>query len=152
MLHPFWQCVIAQFMTRRRATRRRALTAARAAFGAILGGGAPIAANQIVHVEVNRAAPLSTPIAVALVVACLLFSGPTVYAWARDAFGSPVKAFGYTLLAEGVLTFARTPWLTLGALAVLVTINATATAMRLATPPVRRSAPVRRRRAPVSPA
>jgi hypothetical protein len=66
-----------------------------------------------------------------LVVGGLLFSALTVCQWAREAFGSPWKALGFTVLLEGILTFAHTPWLSVASVCYLVAINATATGVRL---------------------
>jgi hypothetical protein len=62
----------------------------------------------------------------------LLFSSLTVFRWAKLAFASPVKALGYVVCLEVVMTFATTSWLILGALTTLVTINGIATGAQLA--------------------
>src|SRR5262249_1506676 len=38
----------------------------------------------------------------------LVFSGLTVFRWSQLAFGSPVKALGFVVLAGGVMTFCST--------------------------------------------
>jgi len=99
--------------------------------GGLLGGGVPCASFQLAHHEVDWSRPLWTQVSVWLVGGGLLFSALTVYQWGKLAFASPWKALGFTLLLEGVLTCAATPWLTWGALCYLAAINATATGVRL---------------------
>jgi len=99
--------------------------------GALLGGGVPVATYTLAHHEIDTTAPLYAQLGAWLVVGGLLFSALTVYQWARLAFGSGAKALGFAVLLEGVLTFAHTPWLGVGALVYLVAINATATGVRL---------------------
>jgi hypothetical protein len=62
----------------------------------------------------------------------LVFSALTVFRWGRLAFGSPVKALGFVVLAEGVMTFCSTAWLSVVALGYLVLINAIATGCTIA--------------------
>lgn len=50
-----------------------------------------------------------------------------MFQWGRLAFGSPVKALGFVVLAEGVMTFCSTAWRSVVALGYLVLINAIAT-------------------------
>lgn len=99
--------------------------------GGFLGGGVPIAAWQLAHGEIDPGRSLFTQIAAWLVLGGLLFSAATVLEWGRAAFGSGVKALGFTLLLEGVLTCAHTPWLSVAGLVYLVAINAVATGVRL---------------------
>jgi hypothetical protein len=100
---------------------------AAAYLGAALGGGVPVATFQLAHHELSRGY-----IVWALVAGGLLFSAMTVTRWASAAFGSPVKAVGFTVLLEGVLLYSNTAWLSWAALAYLCFINATATGVRLA--------------------
>jgi hypothetical protein len=100
---------------------------AAAYLGAALGGGVPAATYQLAHHELARG-----PVVWALVAGGLLFSALTVVRWATSAFGSPVKAFGFTVLLEGVLLYSSTTWLSIAALLYLVFINAVATGVRLA--------------------
>jgi hypothetical protein len=102
------------------------------ALGAVLGGGVPVATYVLAHREVVGSAPLYAQLPAWLVLGGLLFSALTVYGWAREAFGSGAKALGFAALLEGVLTCSATPWLSAGALAYLVAINAVATGVRLA--------------------
>ena len=101
------------------------------ALGALLGGGVPVATYVLSHHEVTQADPLYAQLPAWLVLGGLLFSALTVYQWGRMAFGSGAKALGFAVLLEGVLTCSATPWLSAGALAYLVIINATATGVRL---------------------
>lgn len=99
--------------------------------GALLGGGVPLATFQLVHHEIAWEMALYLQMPARLVLGGLLFSALTVYQWARSAFGSVWKAFGFTILLEGILTFSHTGWLSLGALVYLIAINATATRVKL---------------------
>lgn len=97
------------------------------AAGAVLGGASSVALYTELHPLPNL---FSIPAAIALGMA--LFSAPNVYSWTREAFRSPLKAFGWTLGAELVAGFSAHTWLSWGALALLVTINAVATGCNLA--------------------
>jgi hypothetical protein len=119
--HPI--AVVAQV---REAFRPRARLAA--LLGALLGGFVPLATYTLAHDEL--ASLLS--VQAVIVAGGLLFSARTVVAWARLAFASPAKAIGFTVLLEGVMTLAHTPWLALAALAYLIGINAIATGTTLA--------------------
>ena len=55
-----------------------------------------------------------------------------MFRWGRLAFGSSVKSLGFVVLAEGVMTFCSTAWLSLVALGYLVLINAIATGCTIA--------------------
>lgn len=100
--------------------------------GGILGGGVPVATYVLSHREVVvGATPLYAQLPAWLVLGGLLFSALTVYQWGRAAFGSAAKAAGFAVLLEGVLTCSSTGWLSVGALAYLVAINAAATGVRL---------------------
>jgi uncharacterized membrane protein HdeD (DUF308 family) len=99
-----------------------------ASLGALLGAGVPVASFQLAHHEVAELVSLPA----LLVLGGLAFSSLTVYAWARNAFGSGLKALGYVVMVEGVMTTSHTPWLSAAALVLLVGINAVATGARLA--------------------
>jgi len=103
-----------------------------ASLGGLLGGGVPVASWQLAHFEVDATQPLWAQLGAWLVLGGLLFSAVTVFTWSRQAFRSTAKALGYTVLLEGVLTTAKTPWLSVAALMVLVAINAVATGCNLA--------------------
>jgi hypothetical protein len=100
--------------------------------GAILGGVAPLISYVVAHYELNTDSPLYTQPGTLLVLGCLLFSASTVYAWGKLAFKSGPKALGYVVLTEGALIIARTHWLGLVALALLIGINSVATGCTLA--------------------
>lgn len=100
--------------------------------GGILGGGVPVASYVLAHCEIDSSAPLYGQLAAWLVLGALFFSATSVFGWARQAFqGSGCKALGFTVLLEGVLVAAHTPWLSVAALAYLVGINAIATGCSL---------------------
>lgn len=103
-----------------------------ASLGAIGGGFFPVASYVLVHDEVGEGATWRRVVAGLLVLGGLLFSAPKVLSWMRMALGSTVEAIGAVVLLEGILVAARTQWLGYAALGLLVTINATATACRLA--------------------
>jgi hypothetical protein len=104
------------------------------AFGALLGGGVPVGVYRMAHFEL---ATLPTwwdlrALKAIIVLGGLLFSATTVWKWGRLAFRSPVKATGFVLILEGVMTFSSDAVLSLGALGYLVVINAVATACTIA--------------------
>jgi hypothetical protein len=99
-----------------------------AAIGALLGALVPSATFVVGHYEL---ATWTEPKAL-IVLGGLLFSALTVFRWGRLAFGSPAKALGFVVLAEGVMTFCSTEWLSLVALGYLVLINAIATGCAIA--------------------
>lgn len=104
--------------------------------GAALGGLVPSAAYSLAHFGLDSSLPLSSqPITVAMIGGALVFSAKTVYQWAETAFnGDWLKALGFVVLVEGVMTFAPPQlfWLSCIALAYLVAINAVATGCALA--------------------
>lgn len=79
----------------------------------------PVASWQLAHAEVQQ-----QPMLWGLVGAALLFSLPSVSAWAKTWTGNGYKAVGFAVLLEGCMTFAHTPWLTYGGLGILAVINA----------------------------
>jgi len=79
----------------------------------------PIASYVLAHVEA-----VERPYLWALVAAALAYSAPTVAAWATRWTRSPVKAWGFTVLLEGVLVGSHLPLLNASALAILVAVNA----------------------------
>jgi hypothetical protein len=99
-----------------------------AVIGALLGALVPSATFMVGHYEL---ASWTEPKAL-IVLGGLVFSALTVFRWGRLAFGSPVKAFGFVVLAEGVMTFCSTAWLSVVALGYLVLINAIATGCTIA--------------------
>jgi hypothetical protein len=105
--------------------------------GMLLGALAPISTFWIGHHEftmkpADSAAVLHNVAAVLIVAGGLAFSAKSVFDWAKIAFRHPVKALGFVMMAEGVMTFSNTPWLTYAALAYLVAINGIANGCNLA--------------------
>lgn len=94
--------------------------------GCLIGGFIPTASYTLVHHEAEQ-----SPWMWVLVVAALGYSALTVFDWARIAFKHPVKAIGFVVLIEGVMTFSHTTWLSMAALVMLVGINGAATACNL---------------------
>jgi hypothetical protein len=86
---------------------------------AIASGFLPIASFVIAHHEAS-----TQPMLWILVAAALAFSAPSVASWANKWCGNLYKAWGFTVLLEGVLVFAHHEALSLGGLAMLVMINA----------------------------
>jgi hypothetical protein len=99
-----------------------------ALIGALLGALVPSATFMVGHYELTS---WTEPKAL-IVLGGLVFSALTVFRWGRLAFGSSVKALGFVILAEGVMTFCSTAWLSLVALGYLVLINAIATGCTIA--------------------
>lgn len=95
--------------------------------GSILGGFVPLATYTLAHTEVST---VLDPRA-AIVAGGLLYSGLTVYRWGKLAFADMAKAIGFVVLTEGVMILGRTQWLGLTALAILIGVNAVATAVTL---------------------
>jgi len=98
--------------------------------GALIGALVPIATYTVGHAELGEAGWASLP--GAIVAGGLLFSAITVYKWGRRAFGGAVKAVGFVVLSEGVMSFSHTPWLSILVLGFLVAINAIANGANLA--------------------
>jgi hypothetical protein len=99
-----------------------------AVIGALLGALVPSATFVVGHYELTS---WTEPKAL-IVLGGLVFSALTVFRWGRLAFGSAVKALGFVVLAEGVMTFCSTAWLSVLALGYLVLINAIATGCTIA--------------------
>lgn len=105
-----------------------------AVLGAAFGAWIPLACYHVAHNELAAAgAAWRTTVLVVLVAGALLYSAQTVWEWARLAFDSRAKALGFTVLTEGVMTFAMTEWLSLIALGYLMFINAVASGVTIAT-------------------
>ena len=94
--------------------------------GLVIGGFVPMASYTLVHFEVAN-----NPLLWILVVGALLYSGITVFKWALAAFGNQVKAAGFVVLLEGILTFSHIHALSLSALGILIFINAVSSACAL---------------------
>lgn len=96
--------------------------------GSVLGGAIPVSTYVIIHHPLGVTA---YPMLWLLVAGGLLYSAPTVFSWATAAFGSKLKAVGFTLLMEGILTFVHIKELTYLSLGVLVFINVVSAACSL---------------------
>jgi hypothetical protein len=88
-------------------------------FAAIGASFLPVASYMIAHIEVEQ-----TPYMWILVIAALTFSAPMLIQWAQKWCGHVAKAIGFTVLLEGVMVFSALPELRMGALVILVAINA----------------------------
>lgn len=82
---------------------------------AVAAGFLPIASYCMAHMEVS-----DRPLMWALVAAGLAFSAPTLSEWAERWCRGKYKAWGFTVLLEGVMIFSVNDYL---ALAILVSIN-----------------------------
>ena len=89
------------------------------AMASVASGFLPIASFVLAHFESK-----TNPLLWVLVAAALLFSAPTLAAWATKWSGNQYKAWGFTILLEGVMVFSGTPALSYAGLAILVVINA----------------------------
>ena len=85
----------------------------------IAAGFLPIASFVMAHYESAQ-----TPYLWILVAAALMFSAPTLADWAYKWAGNKYKAWGFTVLLEGVMVASNTEWLSFGGLIILVAINA----------------------------
>jgi len=95
--------------------------------GFILGGFVPLAGYTIAHTEVSV-----DPHLWVLVGGSLSYSAWTVIKWGMIAFQNTFKAIGFTILAEGTMTFSHTEWLSVAGLVLLIVINGVATGTNLA--------------------
>ena len=98
--------------------------------GALIGALVPIATYTVGHAELDAAGWVSLP--GAIVIGGCGFSAITVYKWGRRAFDSALKAVGFVILSEGVMSFSHVAWLSLVVLGFLVAINAVANGANLA--------------------
>jgi hypothetical protein len=89
------------------------------ALAAIGAGFLPIASYVVAHIEA-----LERPAMWGLVIAALLYSAPTLAEWSQSWCGSRIKAWGFTILLEGVMVASTVTALSLAGLAMLVIINA----------------------------
>ncbi len=86
----------------------------------VAAGFLPIASFVMAHYESKE-----NPLLWALVAAALMFSAPTLADWAQKWSGNKYKAWGFTILLEGVMVASHTEWLSFAGLIILVAINAT---------------------------
>lgn len=94
--------------------------------GLILGGFVPSAVYALVHFEAA-----AHPIFWVMILGGLAYSAISVFHWAKSAFHMWVKAVGFVLLLEGMVTFSNERWLGLTGLVLLVTINGISAAVAL---------------------
>jgi multidrug efflux pump subunit AcrB len=87
---------------------------------ALAAGFLPVASYVLAHFE-----SVTNPMLWILVAAALMFSAPTLATWAQKWTGNAYKAWGFTVLLEGVMVFSHLPALSYAGLAILVLINAT---------------------------
>lgn len=110
--------------------------------GLIIGGSIPFGIFFVMHYEAVHALSLFseevTPKALhglimfILAVFGLLFSAKTVWQWGHEAFRKDVwKATGAVVILEGIMSLSSLQFLTIGALVLLVSINAIATGVVL---------------------
>jgi len=98
--------------------------------GLLFGAFVPTASYVLVH---NPAERLDTrPFMWLAVLAALVYSGLSTYAFGCAAFGSKTKSAAFVVLTEVVLVFSLTDWLGAAALALLVAVNSISAACGLA--------------------
>jgi VIT1/CCC1 family predicted Fe2+/Mn2+ transporter len=90
------------------------------AMASVASGFLPIASFVMAHYESK-----TNPLLWVLVAAALLFSAPTLADWAAKWCGNKYKAWGFTVLLEGVMVASHTEYLSFAGLIILVVINAT---------------------------
>lgn len=95
--------------------------------GFLLGGFVPLATYSVKHFDTG----LNEYVMWTLVIGGLIYSAITVHTWASNAFQSGIKALGFVVLVEGVMTLSGLPALSYGALALLIAINGVATGANL---------------------
>ncbi len=99
--------------------------------GFILGGFMPIASYVVSHNEIEKTSHVLAQMPTYLVTGGLIFSAVTVFNWSAVAFRSKVKAFGFVVLVEGVMTLSQVKLLAFAALLMLIVINGIATGCHL---------------------
>lgn len=107
--------------------RRNALATA---CGFVLGGFVPVATFFVAHFEAGIGSWQAGAM-LAMVIGGLLFSAKTVFQWARLGFSDPVKATGFVVALEVVMTLSGLDVLSYSALALLTAINGIATGVTL---------------------
>lgn len=97
--------------------------------GMLIGALIPVATFFMSHYQAGHTG-------IALTLSGLLFSAPTVYQWGINAFKSPVKAIGFVVLLEGIMTLSTVPYLPVVCLVYLVSINAVQTGFNIKSKPM----------------
>lgn len=85
---------------------------------ALAAGFLPVASYVLAHMEAQRA-----PYLYGLVLAALIFSAPTLAAWAKRWCSHWAKAWGFCILLEGVMILSQMQALNVVGLVILVGIN-----------------------------
>ncbi len=85
----------------------------------------PLAVWCLTHLEAIQ--PWDWP----LIAGGALFSSLTVIQWGQRILLNTPKAIGFAVLVEGVMITAKTQWLSLAALGLLIIINSVACAVEL---------------------
>jgi hypothetical protein len=85
---------------------------------AVAAGFLPIASYMLAHQEVK-----TQPMLWILVLAALVFSAPTLATWAKKWCGGQYKAWGFTILLEGVMVCSQIELLSVAGLIILIAIN-----------------------------
>ena len=94
-------------------------------WGFLFGACPPIATFTVAHYAVKHESLLqvASQFSSYFVLGGLVYSSITVYQWKLMAVQNRLKALGFVLLTEGVMTFIDIQWLCYLALFQLVTIN-----------------------------
>jgi hypothetical protein len=104
----------------------------------IFGGFIPFAVWWLSHKQLNiielRDGSFNSVIAIPLILGGLAYSATTVVELSTLAFHKRSKAWGFTILLEGVLLGASTTWLSISALLYLILLNAVGTAVSVTRP------------------
>lgn len=109
----------------------------------IFGGFIPFAVWWLSHKQLNvadlKAGDFGSMVAIPLILGGLVYSATTVVELSTLAFHKKAKAWGFTILLEGVLLGASAQWLSISALVYLILLNAVGTAVSVTRPPVNKS-------------
>jgi hypothetical protein len=106
--------------------------------GIVLGSVVPLMAYMEAHYELHMAdAKLEDywSIYTVLTLGGMLFSAKSVFYWTKSAFKDSMKAFGFVCLVEGSMIFSHISWVGWLGLAILIGINAIASAANLVLKP-----------------
>lgn len=105
----------------------------------IFGGFIPFAVWWLSHKQLDvtslKTGNFSSVVAIPLILGGLAYSATTVVELSTLAFHKRAKAWGFTILLEGVLLGASTTWLSISALVYLILLNAVGTAVSVTRPP-----------------
>lgn len=93
----------------------------------VSAGFLPLASYWIMHYEImpnSHQIDLLIVLKILLVLAALVYSAPTLAAWANNWTQNRLKSWGFTILLEGVMIGSGTQWLAIMALVILTGVNA----------------------------